>query len=122
MKRMAPREITRRRAYVAPKKTRTRTSSVPTAISRESRAVGMGVGAGPFRSALTGRVDRLGDDRHAVVLHGDEALVDGGGLLAALAVDDDVTGDEDPQKRGVAGQDAELAVHGARADHAGLAG
>ena len=44
------------------------------------------------RSALTGSAYRLGDDRHAVVLDGDEPAVDGRGLVTALAVDDHVAG------------------------------
>src|SRR6478752_10704667 len=119
-KRMAPREITRRRAYVVARNTASRRSTTATAISTERSAVGMSE-ADAGRSALTGG-DRLGDDRDAVVLDGDEPTVDVGGLLATLAVNDDVAGDEDAEQRRVAGQDPELSVDGAGADHGGLAG
>src|SRR6476646_9572978 len=93
-------------------------ASAPTMISTNIT----GAMLTPFRLGRDLRgVDRLGDDDDLVAVDGQEPSVDAGGGVAAGGPDAHVTLDEDAEQRGVAGQDAQLAIHGPGQDHVGLA-
>src|SRR3954462_2607513 len=105
----SPCAISRRRVKGPGRESTTARTQAPTSSSLERSSWRTDVSG-----ADRGGVDRLGDDGDPVVLDRQEAAVDRRGvLLAGGRLDADVALDEDAQQRRVAGEDAELALHGA---------